>query len=419
MASTIITKNSSVANAVPLASNMTQGELAINTTDRRLYTKNSAGNVVEVGWVTGYGGGVPETYTATAGQTAFTTVESYVPNGNNIAVYIDGLRTFEFTESGPNLVTLTPRTAGQQVTIIIGYGVAGAVSLTNVGTGMAEDEYGKSSDTSYHFRRRASYSGGTPGFVNAALWADTFVESSPGMPSSATAFEWTGVFVMHNRATAGENVACYRQGIKYSGAGPTWAGVDEIIDWNSNPTSGVVGTEISFTANGTDTNMARVGCDISLRKRDASGTAPTLTWGYRIQGEAGSVVDRGFTFAGGSTTVGKAFDTTLATVTQSALAIAENQPITFNVALSRKLFHNGSGFQFTNQTNTPFWSFQDSGSLLNNGVQVLGLRHSGWQAPTGTATRTTFATSTVTTAQLAERVKALIDDLTDHGLIGA
>lgn len=34
-----------------------------------------------------------------------------------------------------------------------------------------------------------------------------------------------------------------------------------------------------------------------------------------------------------------------------------------------------------------------------------------WAAATGTATRTTFATSTVTLAQLAERVKALQDDL--------
>lgn len=50
---------------------------------------------------------------------------------------------------------------------------------------------------------------------------------------------------------------------------------------------------------------------------------------------------------------------------------------------------------------------------------VVGARKTGWAAPTGTATRTTFATSTVTTAQLAERVKALIDDLTAHGLIGA
>lgn len=35
----------------------------------------------------------------------------------------------------------------------------------------------------------------------------------------------------------------------------------------------------------------------------------------------------------------------------------------------------------------------------------------GWGVATGTATRTTFDTTTVTTAQLAERVKALIDDL--------
>jgi hypothetical protein len=51
--------------------------------------------------------------------------------------------------------------------------------------------------------------------------------------------------------------------------------------------------------------------------------------------------------------------------------------------------------------------------------QVVSARRTGWTAPTGTATRTTFDTATVTTAQLAERVKGLIDDLITHGLIGA
>lgn len=54
-----------------------------------------------------------------------------------------------------------------------------------------------------------------------------------------------------------------------------------------------------------------------------------------------------------------------------------------------------------------------------NGSQILSNRKTGWGAPTGTATRTTFATSTVTLPQLAERLKALIDDLTSHGLIGS
>ncbi len=74
--------------------------------------------------------------------------------------------------------------------------------------------------------------------------------------------------------------------------------------------------------------------------------------------------------------------------------------------------------------------------LINlQGTQVLATRRTGWSAPTGTATRTTFATfagqdisATPTEAEvqaiddhvkvLSERLKALIDDLTTHGLIG-
>ena len=52
------------------------------------------------------------------------------------------------------------------------------------------------------------------------------------------------------------------------------------------------------------------------------------------------------------------------------------------------------------------------------GTQVVAARRTGWGAPTGTATRSAFDTASVTTAQLAERVKALIDDLRTHGLIG-
>lgn len=54
-----------------------------------------------------------------------------------------------------------------------------------------------------------------------------------------------------------------------------------------------------------------------------------------------------------------------------------------------------------------------------NSVQVVSSRKTGWAAASGTATRTTFDAGTVTVAQLAERVKALLDDLISHGLIGA
>lgn len=46
---TLVTKNSSTASAVPLAANLVQGELAVNVTDKRLFTQNASDQVVEVG----------------------------------------------------------------------------------------------------------------------------------------------------------------------------------------------------------------------------------------------------------------------------------------------------------------------------------------------------------------------------------
>jgi len=49
MATTIVTKNSSTASAVPTAAQLVQGELAVNVADKRLYTENASGVIVEVG----------------------------------------------------------------------------------------------------------------------------------------------------------------------------------------------------------------------------------------------------------------------------------------------------------------------------------------------------------------------------------
>lgn len=68
------------------------------------------------------------------------------------------------------------------------------------------------------------------------------------------------------------------------------------------------------------------------------------------------------------------------------------------------------------------WAFTTSHEHRDGaGLKLLGARKTGWAVASGTATRTTFDTTTVTTAQLAERVKALIDDFhatAGHGLIG-
>lgn len=45
---TLITKNSSTAAAVPGSGDLVQGELAVNVTDKKLYTKDAGGNIVKV-----------------------------------------------------------------------------------------------------------------------------------------------------------------------------------------------------------------------------------------------------------------------------------------------------------------------------------------------------------------------------------
>lgn len=70
------------------------------------------------------------------------------------------------------------------------------------------------------------------------------------------------------------------------------------------------------------------------------------------------------------------------------------------------------------QNGAEVFSVAPDGKVSISAVQVLGPRVTGWGAPTGTKTRTTFDPATVTLSQLAERVAALIDDARAHGLIG-
>ena len=49
MPTTIVIKNSSTAGSVPTAGQLVQGELAVNVTDRKIFTETSTGTVVEIG----------------------------------------------------------------------------------------------------------------------------------------------------------------------------------------------------------------------------------------------------------------------------------------------------------------------------------------------------------------------------------
>jgi len=107
-----------------------------------------------------------------------------------------------------------------------------------------------STSSAFKIYRDASYSGGTPGYVNGGIYVQTTVGAA------ATSFEWAIVGVVYNYATAGENVGVYGQGNKMSVSGPTWGGVFEGTDLTnanvSGSSGGLLGIEVDIWANGTD-----------------------------------------------------------------------------------------------------------------------------------------------------------------------
>ena len=82
-----------------------------------------------------------------------------------------------------------------------------------------------------------------------------------------------------------------------------------------------------------------------------------------------------------------------------------------------------AGANFTGAVSAPALSVAGNADITGayrvDGVKVVGNRVTGWGLPGGAASRATFETNTVTLFQLAQRVKALIQDLTDHGLLGS
>jgi len=82
------------------------------------------------------------------------------------------------------------------------------------------------------------------------------------------------------------------------------------------------------------------------------------------------------------------------------------------------IYHSATTHYFRTQAGTTRWNFTTGATptLLANSVQVLTVRQTGWNAPTGTLTRGTFA-ATATLATTAQTLAALITDLRTHGLI--
>ena len=212
-------------------------------------------------------------------------------------------------------------------------------------------------------------------------------------------------------------------------------------------TGGIVGVEINIQGNGADTNANRIGLDLIARTYGA-GTAGEFTaavrirnngsveggkWtngvliqdgtqtvlnGVNVQNSPGSSVGYGFRDSG-TKSHGLLLDGTYG---GAALRIATGQAIAIDSTDNIKTSYASNIWGFFNTTNERVgFDMTATPRIRVGGTAVLGARKTGWATATGTATRTTFDTASVTLPQLAERVKAIIDDLhstSGHGLIG-
>jgi hypothetical protein len=112
MATKIKIKQSAVVGKIPLATDLVQGELALNTADKLLYSKDSTGAVFSIGGLTVSGGGertITE-FTPTLGQTTFIIPGGYnLPAGNIITVWYNGilLGTADYSLSSNTSFVLT------------------------------------------------------------------------------------------------------------------------------------------------------------------------------------------------------------------------------------------------------------------------------------------------------------------------
>lgn len=151
-------------------------------------------------------------------------------------------------------------------------------------------------------RDASDLTGGTPGFVNAALLVDTTVDT-------VDSFEWAFLSKLTvNGAGGGEHVAGYFQGIK-NADNSVWSLCTEIRDFTTNPTTGSLGIEVGLFVTGTDGNEVRHGIDISVGSADnGQGTnvaasairiGPSLgdplraqlTNGIQLKGRIGTTID--------------------------------------------------------------------------------------------------------------------------------
>lgn len=215
MPSTIITKNSSTASAVPSAGSLTQGELAVNVTDKKLYTKDSGGSVVEL--------------TGLKSSDIGVSVQAYDADLAAVAgLSTNGLITR--TSTG-NAAARTITGTTDVITVTNGDGVSGNPTLT-VGSLVARTDTNQSFSVAQRGTITALTDGATitPNFNNANNFSVTLGGNRTlANPTNQTAGQ-SGVIVVTQDGTGSRTLA-YGSNWKFAGgSAPTLTTTANAVD---------------------------------------------------------------------------------------------------------------------------------------------------------------------------------------------
>lgn len=173
-------------------------------------------------------------------------------------------------------------------------------------------------------------------------------------------------------------------------------------------------------------DAAAIGVVLNFNRTISTAGRGEIWMGIRLQSSGSQPIEVGFSATGPMKAVLDATQATLDT-NKTAIALAAQQRLVLNAGTS-----SINGINWYGNVAGTCWvecggaaggmNLQTlNGIIKHNQTQLLKTRITGWTAPTGTASRAGFDTSTATLTQVAQTVKALIDDLhgtAGHGLIG-
>jgi hypothetical protein len=216
MATTIVTKNSATAGSAPSAGALSQGELAVNVADKRLFTKDSGGSVVEVG--TNPGGAV--TFTAgSASAPAITTT-----GDTNTGIFFPAADTIAFAEGGAEAMRLdSSGNLGLGVTPSAWASQYKAFQFGNLGGGALSQD---NTNGFTHFTQNTTYTGNNTAVYQGGGYATRYTQAGGGhfwftapIGTTGNAVSWTQAMTLDADGRLGVGSTSPTTSLTVSGSG--------------------------------------------------------------------------------------------------------------------------------------------------------------------------------------------------------